>query len=425
VQRPRGPSSKARPDPRRQRRSLANVGGPVEVSGPDEQAKAVLVRSLDVAGDDDASRAHVHGFHSYPARLHPTTARRLIEGLSAPGATVLDPFCGSGTVLVEGRLADRKVQGVDANPLAIELSWLKTRGTTSDERAEILRAARAAAESADERRKRRAGATRRYGSEDVALFEPHVLLELDGLRAALRTTPSETAARALRLVLSSILVKVSRQPGDTSQARGERRLASGFTLRLFQSKADELVKRLAAFEALLPESRKRPVTAPIVRIGDARQLEGIRASEIDLVVTSPPYPGTYDYVAHHAPRLRWLELDARRFADTELGARRNLERLPYGPALARFQAELGAALAAMTRVLRPSGAIVLIVADSILSGRAVHTDRLVRELAQDVKLDVTAIGSQARPHFHGPSARAFDRIPRREHAIVCRKATSR
>jgi hypothetical protein len=79
----------------------------------------------------------------------------------------------------------------------------------------------------------------------------------------------------------------------------------------------------------------------------------------------------------------------------------------------------------MARVLRPTGTIVLILADSVLADRPVHTDRLIRELAPGAKLEVTLVGSQLRPHFHGPSARAFDRLPRREHAIVCRKMSPR
>jgi hypothetical protein len=43
----------------------------VELSGNDELERAALASALDVAGDDAASRAHVHGFHSYPARMHP------------------------------------------------------------------------------------------------------------------------------------------------------------------------------------------------------------------------------------------------------------------------------------------------------------------------------------------------------------------
>jgi hypothetical protein len=162
-----------------------------------------------------------------------------------------------------------------------------------------------------------------------------------------------------------------------------------------------------------------------VRLGDARRLEGVERGSIDLVVTSPPYPGTYDYLEHHAARLRWLELDASRFAEMELGARRHLERLSYGAALARFTSELGACLSSMSRALAPSGRIVLILADSVIQKKPVQGDRLIRELAASVDLEITTIGSQLRAHFHGPSARAFDRIPRREHAIVCRRRVAR
>ena len=32
---------------------------------------------------------------------------------------------------------------------------------------------------------------------------------------------------------------------------------------------------------------------------------------MSLVVSSPPYPGVYDYYEHHASRLRWLRMDGR------------------------------------------------------------------------------------------------------------------
>jgi hypothetical protein len=392
----------------------------VDFVGGDEIERGALSAALDVAGDDAVARAHVHGFHSYPARMHPTTARELVLGFAPPGGAVLDPFCGSGTVLVEGLLAGRRVVGVDANPLAVELSWLKTRGTTATERNELLGASRAVVESADERRARRAGATRRYGADDVALFEPHILLELDGLATAIRGIERDWVRRALLLVLSSILVKVSRQSGDTALGRGQRRLRSGHTVDLFQKKTTELARRLAEYEALVPAGPRAPA---VVHLGDARRLERVARGSIDLVVTSPPYPGTYDYLSHHAARLRWLDLDADRFATAELGARRHLERMPYRAALARYSSDLGEALAAMSRALAPSGRIVLIVADSVVQNRPVHADRLIRELAPAAGLEVAAVGSQLRPHFHAPSARAFDRAPRREHAIVCRRVT--
>jgi len=76
----------------------------------------------------------------------------------------------------------------------------------------------------------------------------------------------------------------------------------------------------------------------------------------------------------------------------------------------------------MSRALGLSGRIVLIVADAVVQNHFVHADLLLRELVSVAGLEVAAVGSQLRPHFHGPSARAFDRAPRREHAIVCRRA---
>ena len=231
--------------PPRARRSLSHVGGAVETSGDPELA-AQLAQALDVPMRDDAradggnvrapqseldppDRAHVHGFHTYPARMHPVTAARLVTSFSPRGGVVLDPFCGSGTVLVEAMIAGRCAIGTDLNPLAVSLARLKTQALARHDLDELIAAARDAAAFADERRTRRAGATHRYGPEDVALFEPHVLLELDGLRAGIERAAQGALHDALSLVLSAILVKSSRQQGDTTAAvlpRRDRRCAS-------------------------------------------------------------------------------------------------------------------------------------------------------------------------------------------------------
>ncbi len=187
-----------RPAPvRRARRSLAHVGGAIETRGESGHA-AVLARALAVLPAAPTSREaeldarpHIHGFHPYPARLHPATAAHLVGALSPEGGVVLDPFCGSGTVLVEARIAKREAWGFDLNPVAVALSKLKTRSFRATEREAVLAAAERACAVATERRLAKLGASRRYPREDVAHYDPHVLLELDGLRAGIeRLTPS-------------------------------------------------------------------------------------------------------------------------------------------------------------------------------------------------------------------------------------------
>ena len=407
--------------PKRQRRALSHVGGPVQVHAGTAEQAALLTQALDVASDERAVMVHMHGFHPYPARLHPATAARLIAGLSAPGARVLDPFCGSGTVLLEARVAGRRAIGVDANPLAIELAWLKTRGATETERNKLMEAATRVAEHADERRVARSGPTRPYGRADRDLFDTHVLLELDGLKTGISKLPDGFERRALLLVLSSLFTKVSRRRAETSRHHEQKRLASGFTLRFFMEKAKDLATRLAAFDELLPE-RAPPVE---LAVGDARRLEHVRPRSIDLAVTSPPYPGVYDYHDQHAAKLRWLGLSARGFERAEVGARRRYARLTHEHAIENFRREFSPCLGQIARSLAPAGVAAMVIADSVLGRRAVHTDQLLAAIAVREGLRITAHVSQVRPHFHLATQGAFARDPRREHVILLAPANQR
>ncbi len=409
----------------KRRRSLTHVGGTTRTAGDGEIA-AKLAAALDVAPApepkgtveaDDADRLHVHGFHTYPARMHPATAARLVEAVSAPGTTVLDPFCGSGTVLVEALLAGRRAVGTDLNPLAVMLARLKTSVGDGASGAALVAAAREIAGLADERRVRRAGATKRYSPEDVALFDPHVLLELDSLQAGIAARPEARAREALGLVLSALLFKVSRQASDTSQRSAARRIAAGYPARLFVRKTEELARRMDRFRALLP-----PGADPArVEIDDAARLATVKASTVDAVVTSPPYPGTYDYLDQHALRLRWLGVDARSFAAGEIGSRRRYASLDGRSAREAWSRELGAALRAMARVCRKGARAALVMADSGARGEALRADAIVGELARAAGFDLLARASQARPHFHGGTAQAFREVERAEHAIAIEK----
>jgi hypothetical protein len=267
---------------------------------------------------------------------------------------------------------------------------------------------------ADERRQRRAGATRRYGPDDVAAFDPHVLLELDSLRSAIVDLPDESTRDALLLVLSAILVKVSRRTSDTSDRAAPRRIAAGYPARLFVKKADELAQRLADFASLLA-----PGTAPArVSLDDATRLRTVGASTVDAVVTSPPYVATYDYLAHHALRMRWLGLDARPFGAGEVGSRRRYASLDPTKARDTWIRELASFVRPMARACRQGARLALLLADSAVGDEALRAEEALGAVAGPAGLDLVARASQRRPHFHGPTSRAFERAPRAEHAFA-------
>jgi SAM-dependent methyltransferase len=392
------------------------VGGEIRVVGGSEQDRERLKYALSVDPDENATMAHVHGFHTYPARLHPETARRLVESFSPPGGRVLDPFCGSGTVLVEARQLARHAFGIDANPLAVELAQLKCRGSAPEFEAELLSGTAEVLAHADTRRVKKAGPTRKYGTADREVFDAHVLLELDGLRDGIYRVKSREVRRALLLVLSATLSKVSKKLGDTAPRVAPKRLAGGFTIRFFETKAKDLAKRMAEFTARLPPGAPAAKCA----LGDARDLSLVEPSSLDLIVSSPPYPGVYDYFDHHELRLRWLGLDETRFKEAEIGARRRLSGIGFQAAVQVWEDEFGACLAAFRDALAPQGSIALVIADSVLGGRALYADEAIRDLAIAHGLALASLGSQERPYFHEPTRAAFRTSPRREHVLILR-----
>ncbi len=141
---------------------------------------------------------------------------------------------------------------------------------------------------------------------------------------------------------------------------------------------------------------------------------------MDLIVSSPPYPGVYDYFDHHELRLRWLNLDETRFEESEIGARRRLSGLGFQNAVERWEGEFGACLDAFREALAPKGSIALVIADSVLGGRALYADESIRDLAIAHDLALASLGSQERPYFHEPTRAAFRQSPRREHVIILR-----
>ncbi len=78
---------------------------------------------------EDDTKEFTHGLHNYPAMMVCPISRNIIRLVKEiqPVNALLDPFAGSGTVLVEGMLSGIKtVAGNDINPLALLLTKVKT-----------------------------------------------------------------------------------------------------------------------------------------------------------------------------------------------------------------------------------------------------------------------------------------------------------
>jgi len=394
----------------RSRRALEHQGGPVELRG-DPEVAAVLGRAFEATRD--ATRDPLtHGLHAYPARTHHAIARTVLEAWAEPRMRVLDPFCGSGTVLVEARRLDLRGCGVDLNPLGLEIAEIACARLSEAQRRNFEEMAARVVEASFQRVSERVRVRAPLPAEERRWYQPHVLHELAGLHAEIEALPQGPDRRALLVVFSSIVVKFSKQRSETAEREIDKRIGKKVVTGFFARKAEELSRRWEAYAEQVPKDSPRPKLCE----GDALRLRQVLGNwQFDLVLSSPPYGGTYDYADHHARRWPWLGLSGQGLQKGELGARR---RLSQGndkghEAVRRWEQEVQSMLRSISDVLAPRARVVLLVGDAQVGGTRVVADQQLEKLAGRAGLVLEAVASQGRLDWKGG-------VPRREHLVALR-----
>jgi DNA modification methylase len=72
------------------------------------------------------TKLSTHCYHNYPAMMIPQIAERLIIQYGQNARTLFDPYCGTGTSLVEANIKNINAIGTDLNPLARLIAKTKT-----------------------------------------------------------------------------------------------------------------------------------------------------------------------------------------------------------------------------------------------------------------------------------------------------------
>ena len=242
-----------------------------------------------------------HGLHPYPARMIPQVAGKLIDKYAKDSDVVcFDPFCGSGTVLVESKLRTIKSIGVDSNPLAILISKVKVTPISSEA---LLR----------ER-----SATFKGITDDIASssnveipkiknldywFKPEVSTALALIKNNIDAIRDNDVSDFYKVCFSLTVRKVSNtRPGEFKLFRiPENKLKSHKpdVVRVFFDTVDSNIHKMSEFFEYLKEN---DVASKVIK-GDTRSLMDLCPDVIyegcsNLLVTSPPYGDSHTTVAY-------------------------------------------------------------------------------------------------------------------------------
>lgn len=246
-----------------------------------------------------------HGLHPYKGKFYPQLAKGLINICAIPPHSILlDPFCGSGTTLLEGYLNGHASYGCDINPLAAKIAGAKTGileidphilSKTINELCERIKDAKAS--------KRKVGLVfnKNCSDEINSWFPMPVVGKLNWLLRTIRSLSSGTVQDFLEVILSSIIREVSQQ--DTADLRIRRRKAplnDADVFGLFSKNLKEQYDRIEKFWKVRGYAPNK-FSAGKVLCGDSRDIETFNClklndASVDLILTSPPYATALPYI---------------------------------------------------------------------------------------------------------------------------------
>jgi len=316
---------------------------------------------------ENTTQDPISKLHPYPARFIESIPRSLIELLEVEdGSAILDPFCGSGTTLLEAQKQGKRSVGIDLNPIACLISRVKTQPINSSlvERAEVVYQ----------------NAMKKYETEDMDIpqipnldhwFKLDVQRAIFSLISEINIIENSVVQDALRFALSSIIVRVSNQESDTRYAAVDKKakakdVFNNFQLaykRLAMAKADMNYK----YESLI-------INKDILTVG----AEDIK-EKIGLVITSPPYPNAYEYWLYHKYRMWWLGYDPIDVREHEIGARPHYQK-KNGQTEEDFYKQMDTVFQLFEECVTKGGHVCVVIGRSVIKGCEINNAALIQKM---------------------------------------------
>lgn len=361
-------------------------------SGLAERAVAEQVAGESWEYRDADTQALTHNLHRYSGKFIPQIAARAIATLTRPGDLVLDPYCGSGTTLVESALAGRKAIGIDLNPLAVLIASTKT-APVPERKLQLFLAtisdALSGFTSSDSLLLFRGDDSLRIVVQNdprltdawfTKWFQPAVLEELIAINHLIETVEDPLLRNVGRVAFSDILRKSSNAHSGYPNVMFDKKAPERVRpIRPFLKALDRICEMVGALEQT--DANWRDVE---VRQGNATKL-ALPDASVDAVVSHPPYIGSIPYAEYGILSLKWLGEDPKELDRTLTGGRRQSPDV-----VDRFREGYGAMLREVARVLRPSRYAFLMVGNPVVKGETIDLASMSVDLARNVGLRLVA-----------------------------------
>ena len=399
------------------------------------------------------TKEYTHGIHPYPAMMIPQVARRLIGEYGCEGGVLLDPYCGTGTTLLEGMLAGLESVGTDLNPLARLIARTKTTPMDLDR-----------LDSAIEDFIDFGLDATKSGNADIGLpaipnvdywFSELVQRDLALAHGYIKQIGCERIADFFKVAFSLTVRKVSwTKNSEFKLVRMPRERLDAHDADVFSTMVGVLSDNRIAFASLYYALGSDPIVPSVYGFDSVIGIpEGVVApGSVDVVVTSPPYGDSKTTVAYgQFSRLssQWLGYEkANRVDNALMGGTKlagdvsfNVEELDdvigeiaetdakRSREVASFFVDYRRSIGNVAKVVKPGGYACYVVGNRTVKGMEIPTAESTAALFEMNGFEHVDTFRRNIPNKRMPSMNSPSNVPgkvgktmKSEIIVVCRKA---
>lgn len=384
-----------------------------------------LISTEELPQDDTARRGNVfairnagltantHKFHRYPGKFIPHIPRWAIQrylGDEAPRKIILDPFCGSGTTLVEASTYGVKSFGIDVDPIARLVSKVKTTPINSTDLNDLVSAVK-----------------KKLSKKGKAFFRPQILTlnhwfsdaaiqDLGMIRDVIETFRTQPDHYDFLMICFAAIIRRASNADNQTQ----KTYVSHTKIKEIEPAQPLFIKTLEDYAVRLGGIRLSTgkFTPTILGNCDALTFADLwkekNYPKVDLIVSSPPYLNSVDYVYNQMAEYFWIgdlfdletqpkqnehkrnyvgttKVDASEYRseicvgidsidEVVKAVRAKSEKNAY--IVAKYFKDMRIHFEQSAQTLVPGGKYVSVVGDSLVSGESIPVHQYVAECAE-------------------------------------------
>lgn len=328
----------------------------------------------------------IHGMYPYRGKIAALDAEHILSQMPM-GSVVLDPFCGSGTIVYEGLKFGLRTIGVDANPIAVVLSNGKIHIpdnylSVEQEISELIGFAQSS-DNYPEAPEYPRSLFHEKSMEEIMRMSVHYEKMSDYVKACFLGTIALTARGCNDYKWTSSTVGKNIVP-----------------------------KRYIPFYEKFRQKCKKhylPIeNDSIVYFKDTRKLSDfIEEDSIDFVFSSPPYFDCLDYTAYYA-----------RIIYDILGYDRVAIRSTLIQNIENYENDMRIVLDNLYKVLKPGGQVIFVVGDKKIHGKVINGAEYFQSISPFKDYEII------ERSYSGTSSKVFDvlnKTERKEQIVIWTK----